>query len=170
MRKIKTSVTLLILLCAFQRCHQTDTSSFAKAAISASCSSTINFSVSGDKVFADVVYNTPGNGLINVGGEGSDELGINFYSSNISGAFSAATYDLATNNLTGAVHVDLYWDPGNDGVDEYSSISGTLIVNSVNYVSGIVQSVDITFNNVTVKNAAGATLCVNAGHIYFKLL
>ena len=156
MRKIKILIASLLLLCGFQQCHQASTSSFAKAAISSSCSNTINFSVSGDNVFAEY----PGVNY-NVGGEGTDELGIIFY---VTGP-GPGTYDLS------GVSALLYWDPGNDGIDEYGSISGQLIVNSVNYVNGVIQSIDITFNNVTVKNfSTGDTKCVNAGHIYFKLL
>jgi hypothetical protein len=96
------------------------------------------------------------------GNTGTDEVGINFYGTPVIGT----TYDL------GAItpfNVDVYWDPGDNGVDEYGSQSGQATVVDLKVENNVIQRMEVTFDNITAINAPGGVpICIKSGLILFE--
>ncbi len=108
----------------------------------------------------DVDVSYPSTGFIISGNTGTDEIGIYFYGTPVEGV----TYDLGA---TSPFNVDVYWDPGDNGVEEYGSLSGQAKVIDFQVVDNVVQRVEITFDNISAINPGGNTICIKSGYILF---
>lgn len=149
---------LLILACAtlflFAGCKKTNAdSNQIKASIHSTCISVINLEHDHSYAYFDA-------GQYYIGGysEGdADELGVVFYTAPAKG-----TYDLASSGALG-----LFWDPGNDEVNEYGSISGTVEIKDIDISGTSIYLVEMKFSNVIVQQSSGPTFCVNEGLVFY---
>ncbi len=161
MKQLTASAACIGLLCLIAGCKKTTSeSNQIKASIHSTCISVINLEHTHS--YAEKSTTSP---VYYVGGYSpgdADELGVVFY-----GQPTKTTYDLAGSTPFPVV---LFWDPGNDEVNQYGAVSGEVEVVSLEWSGDEIVFIELRIRNVSVANESPTTWCVNEGLIFWSSL